>query len=62
MKIGDTLRFHPAAFEASSGEIPGAGPVPDMVTGTVVSVNAAHRWYRVRFEVHGIEMHETFKF
>ena len=59
-EIGDKVRFTPAAnFNKSAGFC--AELLPP-VAGTVVQVNEAHRWYRVRYEVSGCIRYETFKY
>ncbi len=59
MKVGDKVRFQPAAFIDYRPPQPG---VPIKVTGYIAEINRAHRWVRVTFEVHGITLNECFKF
>ena len=59
-EIGDKVRFKPAAFYRTRDD-----PVYDIpveVTGTVVQIHEAHRWYRAQYSMPGCIGHETFKF
>lgn len=60
-EIGSTLTFRPSAFEGS-GDIDGV--LHQKVTGTVVYVNEAHRWYRVAYQTNmpGCIGYEGFKY
>lgn len=60
VKIGDSYRFVPAAnFDHSAG-------FPELkdreITGTVVQIHEAHRWFRVEYRTPGCIGHECFKF
>lgn len=64
MKIGDEIRFAPSAFmNADAGSVcrKYEPMYPIKVTGTICGIHRGHRWYRVRFKVHGIVMYECFK-
>ena len=62
MQVGDKIRFRPHAWMNVGLEKSWAGEsIPDMVTGTVVMVNAAHGIYRVAYDCHGLTQYETFK-
>lgn len=60
-EVGDKVKFTPAAYLGKSD-----GFCEDLtieVTGEIVQVNEAHRWYRVRYEVRpGCIRFETFKY
>lgn len=59
-EVGDRYSFVPAAnydHSAGFGEI-----LLRRVTGTVVQVNAEHRWFRVEYERGGATGYECFKF
>ncbi len=59
-EVGDKFRFIPAAnydHSAGFGEI-----LLREVTGTIVEVNAEHRWFRVEYERGKGIGHECFKF
>ena len=59
-EVGDRVRFQPCAcWNATAGF---AGELGAEVTGVVIQINAAHRWYRVEYELPGCIGHETFKF
>lgn len=54
MKIGDKVRFTPAPFEACRENIkngPGGKPLNTRVTGEIVRIHRAHRWFRVRYQM-----------
>ena len=63
---GDRQSFIPSAFDASFQGSSLSSIRPDLeltVTGTVVCVNEAHRWYRVRYQTpDGGVHHECFKY
>ncbi len=63
MKIGDRVKFCPAAFSGQTE--PDVAPKdwqkPHRVVGVVDYINAAHGWCNVRYEVHGYVLHEGFK-
>ena len=64
-EIGSSYRFLPACFQIQSGNpmsLPFQAPDSLYVTGTVVQVHAAHRWFRVEYENRNGKMHECFKF
>ena len=63
--IGDRRTFIPAAFEGEHQQrLLSIRPAADAwVTGTVVYINEAHRWYRVRFDLPGgVPAFESFKY
>ena len=59
--LGDTVRFKPGAYQSS---VRGFGEALNVrVDGTVIQIHAAHRWYRVAWEISpGCTGYETFKF
>lgn len=62
--LGDSYRFVPSAFV---GETSGRDPrwkkeIPRAVTGRIVYINRAHRFFTVAFTVHGVELKESIKF
>lgn len=63
MRLGDTYKFRPAELAVSGdgilSHLPGR---PRYVTGVVDYINAAHRFFRVRYELWGNVLHECFKF
>lgn len=65
-EVGDSKTFVPSSFMADHQGTSLSSIRPDTVitvTGTVVYVNALHRWYRVRYETPGGSLqHESFKF
>lgn len=64
-EIGDRKTFVPAAFEGEHqlGLTAIRPSAENRVTGTVVYINEAHRWCRIRFELPGgIPAFECFKF
>ena len=64
-EIGDRRTFVPAAFEGEHQQgLRAIRPEAEAeVTGTVVYVNEAHRWFRVRYETpDGGVQHESFKY
>ena len=57
IQVGDKVRFIPSANTDHSSGFPEVLAVE--VEGTVVQVNEAHRWYRVRCELqNGFVFHE----
>lgn len=60
-EVGDKVKFTPAAY---LGKTDGFCEYLDIeVTGEIVQVNEARRWYRVRYEVRpGCIRFETFKY
>ena len=64
-EVGDRKTWIPAAFEGEHQQgLRSLRPDAEaQVTGTVVYVNQAHRWYRVRFDLPGgVPAFECFKF
>lgn len=68
-EIGDKITFVPTAYLHGLGtgnngsEESKAYKVRVRVTGTIVSINWHHRWYRVAWETeYGGTQHECFKF
>lgn len=61
IKIGDKYCFKPSAFFTSTAQFGDASPVKT-VTGTVVYINEAHRYFRVEYVLPGCIGHECFKF
>ena len=64
-EVGDRKTFRPTAFELDHAMslLTLRADIQLEVTGTVDYVNAAHRWYRVRYETpRGGIQHECFKF
>lgn len=62
MRIGDYYTFVPAGFTGEKhGTVKQAQALPHKVTGTIVGINRAHRFCRVRFNVNGVILHECFK-
>ena len=62
MRIGDYYTFVPAGFTGEKhGTVKQAQALPHKVTGTIVGINRAHQFCRVRFEVNGAILHECFK-
>lgn len=62
-EIGDYVTFTPAPF-MQSGSFHGIAAFPTglKVTGTVIQVNHAHRWVRVRYDSPVGPQYECFKF
>lgn len=62
-KLGDRIRFLPAAFAGERGE-PGQkdNTYPREVTGRVVYINQRHRFFDVEFELNGYRLREAFKY
>lgn len=60
-EIGEKIRFKPAAwmFHPEHYTVTCAGYE---VTGTVVQINAEHRWFRVEFPCGNTTGHECFRF
>lgn len=62
--IGDKIRFKPACWMDMKTEDGRGGQnrieAGSEVTGTVDYINREHNWFRVRYEVRGIEQHECF--
>ncbi len=60
MKIGDTYTWTPRAFEGASGIC--SFEKLARVSGRVVYINEAHRYFTVEAEAHGYKLRESFKF
>ena len=61
IQIGDKVRFRPSANTDHSAGFPDVLAVE--VEGTVVYINEAHHWYRVRCDLPGCSVfHECFPF
>ena len=61
--LGAPFTFTPAAFlQEKSAVLPGQQPVPRAVTGTITYINWAHGWFRVTYEVNGVELSQGIKF
>lgn len=62
MRVGDTVRFVPAAWTRFSGaNTLEAFGVRQRVKGVIVGIHKRHRWCRVRYKTHGVIQHECFK-
>ena len=61
-EIGDKIRFKPAGFFESTTAFGQAMPAPVEVTGQVIYINEAHRYFRVEYTLSGCIGHECFKF
>jgi hypothetical protein len=62
-RLGDKVRFAPEAFTGDRDPAqPKRAIVPKVVTGTIVYVNRAHRYYTAEFSARGVTMRESFKF
>lgn len=60
--IGDKLRFKPSAYFESLASF-GGSELEVWVTGTVIYINALHRFFRCEYENYsGCIGHECFKF
>lgn len=60
MNIGDTYTWTPGAFEGASGIC--SFEKLARVSGRVVYINKAHRYFTVEAEAHGYKLRESFKF
>lgn len=62
--IGDRVRFKPACFSAQKTDDGRGGQnryeFGSEVTGTACFIHRRHRWFRVRYEIHGQTFHECF--
>ena len=59
-EIGDKFRFIPSCNAENTN---GFGEILRVdVTGTVVQVHEAHRWYRAKYDTPQGVQHETFKY
>ncbi len=61
-KIGDRVQFVPGGFTDGYSEQSWQKDLPRVVTGQIVYINAAHRYYDTEYEVNGYKLHEAFKF
>lgn len=61
-EIGDKLSFFPTIYSATSGYAANSDYHQPVFVGTVVSINEAHRFYRVEYPMPGCIGHECFKF
>ena len=59
-KVGDQVKFKPAAYAESTASFGGALNV--VVAGMVVQINEPHRWYRASYETPQGTRFETFKY
>lgn len=50
-EIGSRMTFHPCANLGNMGSGDIQGMLHRPVTGTVVQIHAAHRWYRVAYQM-----------
>lgn len=63
MKIGEKYRFTPHAFTGEVGKTKGPMPcIPRTVTGRIVYINEAHRYFTVEASVDWATIRESFKF
>ena len=60
-QIGDKIRFKPAAYFSGVANF-GGSELDVWVTGTVVYINAEHRYFRCEYQKPGCIGHECFKF
>jgi len=63
-RVGDPYRFTPSAFEGETSD-QGATwkkAIPRSVTGRIVYINQAHRFFTVAFTINGAELKESIKF
>lgn len=56
--LGDKIRVTPSAFTDPQDKSSAQGEV----TGTVVYINTAHRFFSVEFDLNGFRFRESFKF
>ena len=62
MEIGEKIRFRPCAW-LENPERYSIAPAGRDVTGTIIEINEAHRWYRVAYPLGACGTgHECFKF
>ena len=59
-KVGDQVKFKPAAYAESTASFGGALNV--VVIGTVEQIHEDHRWYRAAYETPQGTRHECFKY
>ncbi|MBE5054763.1 hypothetical protein INF37_01925 [Pseudoflavonifractor sp. DSM 107456] len=63
MHLGEKYRFTPHAFTGEVGKTKGPMPcIPRMVTGRIVYINEAHRYFTVEASVDWATIRESFKF
>lgn len=63
IRIGAAYSFTPAAFVGEhTGTLPGKKKLPREVTGRIIYINEAHRYFTVAYEVNGYRLHESIKF
>ena len=63
LKLGAPYHFTPAAFSGEkSAVLPGGKPVPRAVTGKIVFIHWAHRYFVVEYELNGCKLEEAIKF
>ena len=63
MKTGEKYRFTPHAFIGEVGKGKSALPcIPRRVTGRIVYINEAHRYFTVEASVDWATIRESFKF
>lgn len=60
MNIGDTYSWKPAAFEGASGIC--SFEKLARVSGRVVYINEAHRYFTAEADINGQKLGESFKF
>lgn len=62
MEIGEKIRFRPCAWMENPERF-SIAPAGRDVTGTIIEINEAHRWYRVAYPLGAAGTgHECFKF
>lgn len=60
-QIGDKIRFKPSAYFTGVANF-GGSELDVWVTGTVIYINAEHRYFRCEYPMPGCIGHECFKF
>ena len=60
VEVGDLVEFIPAANRSCTDAF--GETLARKITGEVVEVNRARRWYRVKYEVPGCIRYEVFKY
>lgn len=66
MKIGDKVRFVPAAWTTQvstyqNQQVLNALGMTRKVTGRIVGIHPTHGYIRVRYTINGVKQHECFK-
>ena len=61
-EVGDPICWTPTAFTQNSEQTAGILGVTVRVSGRIVYVNEAHRWYRAEASFPGGTIREGFKF